>query len=202
LRTPLAILLLEVAQLPPDERRERLKDDLRKLSDLLNELLRFAQAEEILAQNPEPVDVAAIAQKVAGDAAVTAIKRELLIELNRPETPVVMAGSAILVEIAIRNLVDNALKYSPPQTTIVVHVEPGPTVVVQDHGPGIAASQRNTIFERFWRGDPQSGSGAGVGLALVRRIADLHGGSVSCDNTFASGSRFVLKLSQSSDESA
>jgi signal transduction histidine kinase len=194
LRTPLAILLLEVAQLPSDARRERLKADLKNLGDLVNELLRFAQAEEMLTEKLEDVDVAAIAQKVSSEAAMAAINRQQLIELNRPADPVVMAGNATLVEIAIRNLVDNALKYSPPQTTITVNVEPGPTVIVDDCGPGVPVSQRATIFQRFWRADPQSGNGAGVGLALVRRIAALHDGRIWFEDRATGGSRFVLSF--------
>lgn len=202
LRTPLAILLLEVAQLPAGARRERLKADLKNLGDLVNELLRFAQAEEMLAEKLESIDVAAIAQKVSGEAAIAAINRQQLIELNRPDFPVVMAGNATLIEIAVRNLVDNALKYSPPQTTVTVNVEQGPTVIVEDCGPGIPASQRATIFQRFWRADPQSGNGAGVGLALVRRIAALHDGRVWFEDRPTGGSRFVLSFAAETHECA
>lgn len=194
LRTPLAILLLEVAQLPSGGPRERLKADLKNLGDLINELLRFAQAEEMLVEKLESIDVGAIAQKVSGEAALTAINRQQLIELNRPALPVVMAGNATLIEIAIRNLVDNALKYSPSQTTIIVNVGQGPTVIVEDCGPGIPNSQRATIFQRFWRGDPQSGNGVGVGLALVRRIAALHDGRVWFEDRPTGGSRFILSF--------
>jgi signal transduction histidine kinase len=199
LRTPLAILLLEVARLPPDARRDRLKDDLKNLGNLVNELLRFAQAEELLAEKLEPVDVAAIAQKVSGEAAVVAINRQQLIELNRPPSPVVTAGNSTLIEIAVRNLVDNALKYSPPHTTITVYVEEGPTVIVDDCGPGIPTSLRDTVFQRFWRADPHAGNGAGVGLALVRRIAELHNGRVWLEERATGGSRFVIDLGSISE---
>lgn len=194
LRTPIAILLLEVAQLPAGARRDQLKADLKGLGELINELLRFAQAEEMLAEKVESVDVAEIAQKVAGEAASAAIGRRQLIELNRVDIPEPMAGNATLIEIAVRNLVDNALKYSPPETTVIVSVEQGPTIIVEDCGPGIPASQRAAIFQRFWRANPQSGNGAGVGLALVHRIATLHNGHVWLEDRPGGGSRFVLSF--------
>jgi signal transduction histidine kinase len=66
------------------------------------------------------------------------------------------------------------------------------TVVVEDQGPGIPDKQKEAIFTRFWRADPIRGGGAGIGLALVKRIVELHGGSVRVEDRACGGSRFVL----------
>lgn len=194
LRTPLSVLLLEVAHLPPDASRNRIKTDLQNLGNLVNELLRFAQAEDVLAQEREEVDVSAIARKVCEESVSFAIQRQQLLELNGAGHPNVTMGNSTLIEIAIRNLVENALKYSPRDSTVTVTVTRGPTVTVEDCGPGVPLSQRDTIFERFWRADAEAVNGAGVGLALVRRILQLHDGRVWLEARPEGGARFILNF--------
>lgn len=194
LRTPLAVLQLETSQLPPSPVRERIKNDLSELGNLVNELLRFAQAEDVMAHERDVVNVASVARTVCEDAVVAALPRRQTIELDHAAAGCTVAGNATLIEIAIRNLLDNALKYSPPGSTVAVRVDSGPVVVVEDCGPGIPADQRGAIFERFWRADRQAGNGAGIGLALVRRIAQLHDGCARIEDRPAGGTRLVLDL--------
>lgn len=194
LRTPLAVLLLEVSQLPRDPARDRIKTDLEELGRLVNELLRFAQAEDVMASELGDVDVVAVTRKVCEEAVIKAIAREQLIELDCATPQMIIPGNAVLIEIAVRNLIDNALKYSDSHTTVSVTVDPGPKVIVEDRGPGIPPTQRNAVFERFWRADRRKGNGAGVGLALVHRIAQLHNGSVCLDDRPTVGARMILTL--------
>ena len=194
LRTPLAVLRLEVSQLPMSPARERIKTDLSELGDLVNELMRFAQAEDIMAQEREDVDLVAIARKACEGAVVTALAKRQLIEFDSTAPRITLSGNATLIEIAIRNLVDNALKYSPANSTVSVRAGPGCVVIVEDEGAGIPVEQRGAIFERFWRADRGIGIGAGIGLALVRRIAQLHDGTVRLDDRPSGGSRLVLVL--------
>jgi len=195
LRTPLAVLLLEVSNLPTSPARERVKVDLKELGNLVHELLRFAQAEDVMASEAGEVDVANLARKVSEEAVVDAIAKRQLIEFSQGDGAAMVQGSGALVEIAIRNLVSNALKYSPPQTTVTVRIDPGPIVIVEDCGPGIPVEHREHVFERFWRMDEHVGNGAGVGLALVRRIAQLHDGGVRLEERPGGGARIVLDLS-------
>ena len=195
LRTPLAVLLLEVSQLPPSPARERIKTDLEELANLVNELLRFAQAEDAMAHERERVDVVATARKVCEDAAVTAVASRQLIEFDYSAVRTDVPGNGSLIEIAIRNLVDNALKYSPANSTVSVRIDPGPVVIVEDEGEGIPLAQRDRIFERFWRANRTARMGAGVGLALVRRIAQLHNGNVRLEDRSAGGTRMIMDLS-------
>lgn len=199
LRTPLAVLQLETSQLPPSPARERIKSDLSELGNLVNELLRFAQAEDVMVHEREEVDVASVARAVCEDAVGTAIARRQTIELDHAPTGCAVPGNATLIEIAIRNLVENALKYSPPGSAVSVRVDSGPVVVVADCGPGIPAGQRDAIFERFWRADRQAGNGAGIGLALVRRIAQLHDGCVRIEDRPSDGTQLILDLTPDQD---
>ncbi len=194
LRTPLAVLLLEASQLPRGPARERIKTEMEELGRLVNELLHFAQAEDVMAHELNDVDVVAATRKVCEDAVIKAIAHDRLIELDCAASQMIITGNAALIEIAIRNLVDNALKYSHPNTTVTVRVNPGPTVIVEDCGPGIPPAQRDAVFERFWRADRRTGNGAGVGLALVRRIAQLHDGSVRLEDRPSGGTRLILDL--------
>lgn len=198
LRTPLAVLLLEVAQLPKGPARDRIKADLEELGRLVNELLRFAQAEDVMAHELDEVDVVSAARKVCEDAVPQAIASRHLVEFESAAPRLVVRGNAALIEIAIRNLVENALKYSPEDTTVSVSVRLGPVVSVEDRGPGIPESQRRAIFERFWRVDRGVGTGAGVGLALARRIAQLHGGQIRIEAGTSDCTRILLSLASQS----
>lgn len=192
LRTPLAVLLLEVSRLAPSPERSRIKSDLEGLGHVVNELLRFAQAEEAMTQAREQVDLVFCARQVCEAAAPAAVARRQSIEFDHVGDGTEISGSPALIEIAIRNLIDNALTHSPAGATVSVRVEPGPAVIVEDDGPGIPPAERERIFDRFWRTKARSGEGAGVGLALVRRIAQLHGGDIRLEDRPSGGTRMVL----------
>lgn len=193
LRTPLAVLLLEVSALPADAARDRIKQELGDLADLVNELLRFAQAEDAMARQRQAVDIAGATRKVCEDLADAAFGAEKQIEFDAPDQGAVVPGHPALIDAAIRNLVDNAVKLSPPRATISVSVE-AEKIVVEDRGPGVPDAQKELIFERFWRADGRRAPGNGIGLALVRRIAFLHGGDVRVEDRPGGGARFVMTL--------
>lgn len=197
LRTPLAVLLLEISQLPPGAGRDRIKNDLKELGNLVDELLRFAQAEDMMTSQVDKIDIVAVTRMVVEEAVPEALAKRQMLELTCASESMMVAGNISLLKIAIRNLVGNALKYAPSSTVVAVAVEPGPLVIVDDSGPGIPPSYRDHIFERFWRMDRQSGNGAGVGLALVRRIAQLHDGGVRMEERSGGGTRMILSLAGS-----
>lgn len=194
LRTPLAVILLEVATLPPSDARDRVARDLGDLGDLVNELLRFAQAEDAMTRERHAVDIAGCARKVCEDLAGAAFDAQKQIEFDAPEEGVFVSGHPVLIDAAIRNIVDNAVKLSPPGATISVSVDVESKIVVDDRGPSVPDALKERIFERFWRADPRRTQGSGIGLALVRRIAFLHGGDVRIEDRPGGGARFVLTL--------
>ena len=113
--------------------------------------------------------------------------------------PIEVEGDATLLRRLIRNLLDNAAKHGRPPIHIeVTSREAGARIVVSDHGPGIAPSERERVFEPFYRpaGHSEASGGWGLGLSLVRQIASRHGGAVFCEEEPGGGSRFVVDLAK------
>lgn len=109
-----------------------------------------------------------------------------------------IVGDPALLRIAISNLLDNAIKYSPVASPVTVAVEPeddGLAIHVDDRGIGIDPDERERIFEKYFRSTKtDTVRGAGLGLHIVRRIAELHGGGVTIQSTPGDGARFTLHL--------
>lgn len=194
LRTPLAVLLLQVDELPAGPVVDNIREELRALGALVNQLLQFAQAEDAMTGQRGLVDIGAVARKVCEDLAGTALARRQLIEFDVPEALMPLPGHAALIETAIRNVVENAIKYAPMETAIEVRVDPASRVTVEDRGAGIPDTQKELIFDRFWRADRRRSAGAGIGLALVRRITQLHGGDSRVEDREGGGARFLLSF--------
>jgi two-component system phosphate regulon sensor histidine kinase PhoR len=105
-----------------------------------------------------------------------------------------------LLEQAVVNLIDNAIKYSPAGSTVEISlgVQPGEVaIVVRDHGVGIAREHLTRLFERFYRVDKARSrdlGGTGLGLAIVKHIAQAHGGQVTVESRLGEGSLFTIHL--------
>ncbi len=173
LRTPLAVLRLEADALPRGARRAQIAAEIDRLATLVDELLKFAQSQA--ASTRGPVDLAAVARRVCEEAAPAAVARHQTIGLDAGTPGAEIEGNPALIEIAVRNIVANALSHTREGTHVEVRVEDGRRVIVEDDGDGPGA-EPDGLFERFRRGE--GSQGAGIGLALVRRVADLHAGSV------------------------
>ena len=104
-----------------------------------------------------------------------------------------MRADAMQLRRLISNLLDNALKYSPPGSRIAVTLEPGPRLSVEDDGPGIPLSEHGRVFEKFGRGSQNRQIGHGLGLALARAIAERHGMRLGLDSCHRDGARFILE---------
>lgn len=124
--------------------------------------------------------------------------RSIVVEIPAP--PVRAQCDARKIGNALRKLLDNAIKFSPPGSEIVVRMKADDNEVrieVEDHGIGVDEASQHRIFDRFYQADPshtRSADGAGVGLTLVRTIMNLHGGEVSFSSTPGQGSVFVLRF--------
>ena len=103
-----------------------------------------------------------------------------------------MRADGMQLRRLISNLLDNALKYSPPGSRIAVTLEPGPCLAVEDDGPGIPLSEHARVFEKFGRGSQNRQIGHGLGLALARAIAERHGMRLELDPRHQNGARFIL----------
>jgi signal transduction histidine kinase len=134
---------------------------------------------------------------VADELALLAHERHVQLHLECGE-PVPLLGEPDQLRLLVRNLVDNALKFTPPGGRVVVTVvrrEDEVLLVVEDSGPGIPAEALPHIFERFYRADParQTG-GAGLGLAIASEAARVHEGRLTAANRSDGGARFEARL--------
>ncbi|WP_439815331.1 sensor histidine kinase [Zavarzinia sp. CC-PAN008] len=186
LRTPLAVLRARVAEMAAGQARAILDGDVVRLARVVDQLLAIARLEAGQGMAPEAVDLCAVARDTVAGLFPLALKAGRSIELTAPAGAVMVQAQPHALGDALRNLVENALRFTPPGSTVAVTVEEGtaiagPALVVRDHGPGIPEGQRSQVFEPFWRGAGQGEGegGAGLGLAIVREIAARNGASVS-----------------------
>ena len=183
LRTPLAQLsaqagLLGEEALPPvaAARVAQLRESVDRLSRLAHQMLALARADGDGAPPlpQEPVDLSALLTGVGNACLDTALARA--VDLGFDPQPARVLGSPWMLREQLLNLVDNAIRHSPPGSTVTVRcgqVDGRAFLEVEDDGPGIPAGQRQRVLERFVRlGDAAQGSG--LGLAIVREIADRH----------------------------
>jgi signal transduction histidine kinase len=194
LRTPLTSLqgtleLLEEdlrdGRLDTHDAREQLagaQTQLRRLGRLAGELLDLSRLDADVPMRSEPVELGELCRAVAAEFELRSRERDTEVVVEPPPGPCWAAGDPGAVARVVRILIDNALRYSPPGEAIRIvpayHGEQA-TVEVCDQGPGVAAADREQIFERFQRGSSPSGAGGfGLGLAIGRELANRMGGSL------------------------
>jgi signal transduction histidine kinase len=131
---------------------------------------------------------------VVGAIAPFAIAQHKDIALKGTDAPVLIHGNAEMLQRAIFNLAENAIKFTAKDTTVDVEVSDDGKVRVRDCGPGIAEAERELIFQRFWRRDRQRSDGAGLGLAIVRAVADDHDATIAVENRPGGGAQFALRF--------
>jgi len=181
LRTPLAILALELERLD-GETAARLKRDVTNMSRLVEQLLVLAQLDAQAAARVPTQDVALadVAASIVSHFAPLAMDEEKEIALEAGDGATV-SGRPEVISAALRNLVENALRVTPPHGTVTVLVGPGAILRVRDGGPGMSHQALKDYRQRLHRGDHSSRSGAGLGLAIVSRIMEAHGGTLRTD---------------------
>ena len=171
-----------------------------RLSRLADDLLTLARAETGATDlRFERFDLSSLAEEVCERLSVLAEERGQTLEASATD-PVIVSGDRPALRQALLNLVDNAIKYSPEASRVIVRVGNGPDrgwVEVKDEGPGIPVEDRERIFERFYRIDGSRSremGGTGLGLSLVKSIAETHSGRVELETERGHGSVFRLVL--------
>lgn len=193
LRTPLAILRTKLDTLTERKVADALCQEVDAMTRLVSQMLAFARYELFRPETGDTADLREVCTAVATHMAPIAIYENRTIEVLADGPPVVVHGSSQALEQAIRNLVENAVRFAPPQSTITVRITDEPAVHVIDRGTGVPADKRQSIFERFGRAD-RRGEGAGLGLAIVKRIADAHGASVEVSDAPGGGADFCVRF--------
>ena len=194
LRTPLAILAAHLDSLGDGGASASLRDDVARMGRLVSQLLSVAQLEAFAVAPNEVADLHALAVDVAASLAPLALQQGKEIAVVGGEAAVQVHGNSESLRQAIRNLVENAIQHTPGRTAVEIEVSAAPALSVRDHGPGVPATLRDRVTQRFWRADRRKGDGAGLGLAIVKRIADAHGGTLAIDEAPGGGACFTLRL--------
>jgi len=191
LRSPLAALKLQVQGLqraPDAVARDvavsRLVAGIDRATRLVEQMLALARHEASMAAGakPEPVDLAETARLAISDTVAAAQLRRIDIGISHADDAAVVNGQPEALRMLLRNLVDNAVKYTPEGGRVDVGIAAqgvGVELSVDDSGPGLPEQERGRVLDRFYRsGEPQA-PGSGLGLAIVKSIADLHGATVA-----------------------
>lgn len=205
LRTPLATIAgyAELSRRTPDDATEldqamrKVESEASRMSGLVEDMLLLARLDAGRPLEREPVDLTLLVMEALDDARVVDAERTWRLDL--PGEPVGTLGDEQRLHQVVTNLLGNATRHTPPGTTVTAGVRAEgdrAVVTVHDDGPGVPAEQQRTIFERFSRGDSsrtRASGGAGLGLSLVRAIAESHGGSASL-HSVAGDTTFTVTL--------
>jgi len=191
LRTPVTALQLQVQLLEraqsPDERDAatvRLKDGLKRMTHLVEQLLTLARQDPAQQRAAQEVALDVLAREVLAEQSVLADAKSIDLGLARAE-PVKVSGDGESLRVLLSNLVDNAIRYTPSGGRVDVSVALAsgrPVLCVEDNGPGIPVHERARVFDRFYRVESSNGSGSGLGLAIVHNVAERHGAEVELDS--------------------
>jgi signal transduction histidine kinase len=182
LRTPLAALATQaqVALRARDDAErghaiEQLIASSRRAARLVDQLLTLARLDPDEAVPATPLRLDTLAEEICAAHGADAMAKNIALELEA--APTTMRGHADMLRILLRNLVDNAIRYTPAGGRVVVAVAPG-LLSVTDSGPGIPVVERERVFDRFHRLAGQQTEGSGLGLSIVARIAERHGARI------------------------
>lgn len=209
IRTPLAGMKLQ-AQLALDEgdsipaihaALERIVQASDRMAHVNSQLMKLARAEAAYGRGlrNEQVDLQALIRTCCAELAWHAHAKHVQVLVNLPEAPLLVPGELTLLSEMLTNLVDNAITYGREHGHVWIRLSQsavGPCIEIEDDGPGIGAEHWPQIFDRFFRPNPQNGSGCGLGLSIVREIALAHGATVHLEERKeGSGIRFVVQFS-------
>ncbi len=209
LRTPVAVMraTAEIALRKPRTQPEyeaalsRVLQTSVETSAMLENLLMIARADAGAAGlEMHPVDLKNHIRRAQEHGEILAATKSLSFSSQLPDSEVLVKGDAIAIDRLLMILIDNAVKYTPPGGRCEIALTMSETeahIEVKDSGVGIESEDLESIFERFYRADKTRSreiSGAGLGLAIARWIANVHGGSISAESVIGTGSVFRVKL--------
>ena len=184
LRTPLAILqaqwdVLRRSHGPLEraEAEEKLGAGINRMSRLVTQMLALSRVESGAMPALEEVRWATVVEQAMSDCLALAERRGIELACEWPprgQHPMPLMGDEHLLTVLLRNLLDNAVRYAPAGTAVTLRILQE-TIEVENHGPALTTDQLTRLGERFYRPDGQQEAGSGLGVSIVRRIAELHG---------------------------
>lgn len=174
-----------------------LERNARRLAGLCDRVVRLTQADERGTGEKERFFLADAVSAAVETVSGAAAKKNIRIE-TEAGGGVTVEGDRVMIESALVNLIDNAVKYSPQGGTVTVRAADGEgfaKATVSDRGAGITAEERERIFDRFHRGSAAAGTeGSGLGLSIARQTAGLHGGNITVESEPGRGSVFTISF--------
>ena len=191
LRTPLTLLRLRAENVENPHERERMLATIAEMDAMVGVTLQFAR-DEAAAEARKPTDLTALMQSVVDDMADAGLPVTMI-----PAAPVVCDCRPGALRRALRNLLDNAIKYGKTARACVRTTPTAIEIVVDDDGPGIPAADLARVFEPFYRVEDSRSretGGVGLGLAIARSIVDAHGGALTLANRPEGGLRATVTL--------
>jgi signal transduction histidine kinase len=192
LRTPLSALRMRLDGVTDPAVRAPLDAQIERLSHVISQLHDLASLEELATGATAEFDLAVLAAEVVAEWAPQVFEGAHVIALEAPDVPVPVGGNRVLAGLAVANLVSNALRHTPAGTFIVVRVGEDARLDVEDDGPGVTQFEPEHLTRRFWRADHRRSDNAGLGLAIVRRIMEMHDGQIEIGGGRSGGARFSL----------
>lgn len=206
LKTPLSLIIAPLAKLLSETSNAKFRDSLKsihgnalRLNDLIHRILDFKQLEaegenQIL---PSHADLCSIVSECVDEFASSAEERNINIIRELPDSPLLMDIDVVKVQMVIRNILSNALKYvENGKGNIFVRVENSRSeaiVSISDNGPGVPNSDLPKLFNRYYKGQ-NSREGSGIGLSVVKKYVEMHGGEVKAENKDGLKVTFTLPL--------
>ncbi|AOY91682.1 sensor histidine kinase [Cupriavidus sp. USMAA2-4] len=191
MKTPLAGLRMQAELAQREQSPEELRRSLAQIAGssertahLVTQLLSLARMENLASSaGMAPLDLAALAREVVKDWLPRAWERQIDLGLDADDHPVMVQGNRLMLTEMLNNLIDNAIRYTPPGGHATVRVsadpfEPFAYLDVEDTGPGIPVAERERVMERFYRVLGTNTEGSGLGLPIVREIVQQHGGEI------------------------
>lgn len=191
LRTPISILKARIASLKDEKEIFMLNEDLRNINRLISQMLDISRMELAEAGPTSEVNLNDIAQKACQDIAPLFLEAQKDLSFEQPTRNLTIYGNEDTLSRAILNLLENALKHTPPESPVKVILK-DKAIIVRDYGKPIEDEHRIKIFEKFEKTpDSTNVSGSGLGLSIVKKAAELHNASIRVESR-ANGNDFIF----------
>ena len=180
---------------PKFEGHAELVDEIGSLQRLVNQLLDVARLDVLQLGADNVADLTSVATEVASHLGPTAIDNGRSIEVVAPDEPVRIRGASDYLFRALRNIVENALRYTPEGTTVSIVVANPPAISVIDRGPGVPPDQRTRHLSPLLAGRSRANKGgAGLGMDIAARTVVAHGGVMSVEDAPEGGAVFTMQF--------
>jgi signal transduction histidine kinase len=192
LKTPLATLKIELETVADGEQPHQVTQSIKRVDHVISQMRDLAELETLDRARLAPIDLVQLTQRLIGEMTPFIYQQRHEVELVSAAASVVVNGNETLLELALRNLIANAVQHTPDKTRITVEVAASSRLTVADDGPGITTEHQKMMTSRFWRADQSRSDNAGLGLSIVERICEVHGASLEVGTSPQGGASFSI----------